>query len=369
MKEIKIDRSKSLIEEPSKGHNRFHPDIEPVIEVDEGEEVVIETRSAADNQLSRTSTLESLKTTDPRRAHPLTGPVYVKGAAPGDLLEIEFLDIVPADWAFTGIRAGRGYLRDHFHDPFLAIWELRDGWATSKQVPGVRVHGAPFAGVSAVAPSRAQLVEWTRREAVLVAEGGLAMPPDAGSAVPSAEPMASEGLRTIPPRENGGNMDVKQMTKGSRLLLPVNVEGALYSTGDAHFAQGDGEVCLQAVEMDATVAVRFRVLKGEAERHNIRWPRLAHSTYFTDPRFAVPERFIATMGMPVRADGSNASEDLNLACQNALLQMIDLLGERGFSREQAYVICSVAVDLKISQVVDVPNCIVSAVLSEDIFGD
>ena len=366
MQEIRIDRTKSLIEEPGKGHNRFHPDIEPVIEVDEGEEVVIETRAAADNQLTRASTVADLATTDPRRAHPLTGPVYVKGAEPGDLLEIEFLDVIPSDWAFTGIRPGRGYLRDYFHDPFLAIWSLKDGWATSAQMPGVHVHGAPFMGVAAVAPSREQLVAWTKREADLAAAGGVAAPPDAGSAVPSAEPMASEGLRTIPPRENGGNMDVKQMTKGSRLMLPVNVAGALFSTGDAHFAQGDGEVCLQAVEMDATVAVRFRVLKGEAARHGIRWPRLAHDTYFTEPRFAVPERFVATMGMPVREDGSNAGEDLNVACKNALLQMIDLLGERGLTREQAYVVCSVAVDLKISQVVDAPNFIVTAVLPEEV---
>ena len=367
MKSIQIDRSKSLIEEPEKGHNRFHPDIPPVIEVEQGEEVVLETRSAADNQLRRSSTALDLLATSPNRAHPLTGPVYVKGAEAGDLLEIEFLDIAPADWAFTGIRPGRGYLKGDFTKPFLAIWDLEDGWATSKQMLGVRIPGAPFTGVAAVAPSHDMFRQWRLREANLLAEGGAVRPPEADSAVPSTEPISTEGLRTGPPRENGGNMDVKQMTAGSKLLLPVGIDGALFSTGDAHFAQGDGEVCLQAIEMDATTTVRFRVLKGEAERHRMRGPHLSHTEFFTDPRFGMPRRFTATMGLPIREDGSNASEDLNVACRNALLEMIDLLEGREFSREQAYVICSVAVDLKISQVVDSPNYIVTAFLPEDIF--
>ena len=173
--------------------------------------------------------------------------------------------------------------------------------------------------------------------------------------------------RTIPPRENGGNFDVKQLSRCSKLLLPVGVDGALFSTGDAHFAQGDGEVCVTAVEMSATVSVRFRVLKGEAARRNIRSPRFSREDYFIEPQWAAPRRFIATMGMPIRQNGVNEAENLTLACRNALINMIDLLQERGFTREQAYVLCSVAVDLKISNVVDVPNYVVSAFLPEDIF--
>ncbi len=222
-------------------------------------------------------------------------------------------------------------------------------------------------GVSGVAPSRAQVDAWARREAEVAARGGMALPPDAGGAVPAQGPAATHGLRTLPPRENGGNFDVKQLTRGSRLYLPVAVDGALFSTGDGHFAQGDGEVCVTAVEMGATCVVRFRVHRGEAERRGIRFPRFAHGEYFTDPRWAAPRHFVATMGMPVDAQGVNHGEDLNLACRNALLAMLDLLGERGFSREQAYVIASVAVDLRISNVVDVPNVVVSALLPEDIF--
>ena len=186
-------------------------------------------------------------------------------------------------------------------------------------------------------------------------------------AVPAGGAAATDGLRTIPPRENGGNFDVKQLSKGSKLLLPVSVDGALFSTGDAHFAQGDGEVCVTAVEMSATANVRFRVLKGEASRRNVRAPQFQQSDYFIDPEWAAPRRFTATMGMPITPDGINEGENLTLACRNALLAMIDLLEDRGWSREQAYVICSVAVDLRISNVVDVPNYVVSAILPEDMF--
>jgi formamidase len=293
--------------------------------------------------------------------------VAVKGARPGDLLEIEFREIVPQPWAFSGIFPGLGYLRDVMTTPYLVHWNIADGWATSPQLPRVRAPGASFMGVSGVAPSRDQVAAWARREADAAARGGMALAPDAGGAVPARGDAATQGLRTLPPRENGGNFDVKQLTTGSRLYLPVNVDGALFSTGDGHFAQGDGEVCVTAVEMGATCVVRFRVHRGEAARRGIRFPRFAHGEYFTDPRWAAPRRFVATMGMPVDAQGVNHGEDLNLACRNALLAMLDLLQERGFSREQAYVIASVAVDLRISNVVDVPNVVVSALLPEDIF--
>ena len=161
-----------------------------------------------------------------------------------------------------------------------------------------------------------------------------------------AQPIAGEGLRTIPPRENCGNVDAKQLTRGSRLLVPVAVDGALYSVGDGHFAQGDGECCITAIEMGATAVVRFKVHEQEAARRNIRWPRFAHPGYFAPPEWAAPRNFIATMGMPIRDDGANEGENLTLAARNALINMIELLQERGWTREQAYILCSVAVDLK-----------------------
>lgn len=367
MKSIKVDRSKHLAEEPTTGHNRWHPSLQPVLEVEEGEQVALETRDAADGYMAPGTTVADLAKFPAGAIHPLTGPVLIKGARPGDLLEVEFLDITPQRWGFSCILPGLGFLRDVMTTPFLVHWDIADGWATSPQVPGVRIPGAPFMGVSGVAPSPQQIEAWTKREADLLARGGLVFPPDPDAAVPASSPVATRGLRTIPPRENGGNFDVKQLTKGAKLFLPVAVEGALFSTGDAHFAQGDGEVCLTAVEMGATCVVRFRLHRGEAERQNIRWPRFQRSDYFADPQWAVPRRFIATMGMPIDEKGVNHNGDLNVACRNAVLDMINLLQERGLNREQAYVICSVAVDLKINNVVDVPNFVVSAFLPEDIF--
>lgn len=367
MKDININRSKRLKEESHTGHNRWHTDILPVLEVEPGEEVTLETRDASDGQIQPGMTVTDLEHLDTKVAHPLTGPVYIKGAKPGDLLEIEYLDIIPQSAGWTRFRPGGGFLHDVFPEPYLVHWEMNGDWATSSQLPRVRIPNGSFMGTAGLAPSRVQLEAWTRREADLVARGGIAYLPDPKDAVPSDGPVAHEGLRTIPPRENCGNVDAKQLTKGSRLLIPVTVEGALYSVGDGHFAQGDSECCLTAIEMGATAVVQFRVHQGEAERHNIRWPRFAHSGYFAAPKWAAPRNFIATMGMSVREDGTQEDADLTLAARNALLNMIELLQERGWSREQAYVICSVAVDLKVSNVVDVPNVTVSAFLPEDIF--
>jgi formamidase len=363
---VRIDRRKRLSAEPHCGHNRYHPDIAPILEVAEGDEVILETRDGSDGQIGPDATLRDLANLDPGRIHPLTGPVFVKGAEPGDMLEIEFLDIVPQSFGFTAIVPGLGFLRDIMTQPFIVNWKIRDGWATAAEIPGVRIPGAPFMGISGVAPSVQKLKEWTEREQRALEAGGLVMPPSQASAVPSGR-CGLEGLRTIPPRKNGGNFDVKQLTKGSKLLLPVFTRGALFSTGDGHFAQGDGEVCITAVEVGATVIVRFRVHKGLAATRTFAGPVFSHNGYFADPKIAVPQNFFGVMGMPINAKGDIEPENVTLACRNATLNMMALLQERGYSKEQAYVICSVAVDLRVSNVVDVPNYVVSALLSEAIF--
>ena len=366
MNSIRIARDKRLAHEPHLGHNRYHPDISPVVEVGEGEEVALETRDALDGQLGPGTTVADFPSLDVGAVHPLTGPVFVKGAAPGDILEIEFTDIIAQPVAFSAIVPGLGFLRDVMTEPFLVHWQIRDGWATSAEIPGVRIPGAPFMGVSGVAPSAEKLAEWSAREQRVIDRGGLAFPPDPAGAVPTG-PCGLTGLRTLPPRENGGNFDVKQLTKGAKLFLPVFKEGGLFSTGDGHFAQGDGEVCVTAVEMGATAVVRFKGHKGLANRRKFIAPVFSRTSYFIDPRYAAPERFLGVMGMPINREGEIEAENLTLACRNAVLNMIELLQERGFSREQAYVICSVAVDLRISNVVDVPNYVVSALLPEAIF--
>jgi len=161
--------------------------------------------------------------------------------------------------------------------------------------------------------------------------------------------------------------DIKQLSAGTRLFLPVDTPGALFSAGDAHFAQGDSETCGTAIEMTATLRVRFTVHSGAARERGINDPEFTRSEYWVAPEYAAPRRFYATTGMSIDGDGVLHSENATLAARNALLNMISHLGRRGFNRQQAYAICSVAVDLKISQLVDVPSFLVSAFLPEDIF--
>jgi formamidase len=367
---IRIDRSKPLRDEPHTGHNRWHPDIPPVLRVDPGETVVLETRDALDGAVTPVMTSADLHRVDLDLVHPLTGPVFINGAEPGDQLEVQILDIAPQPFGFTTIVPGFGFLRDFFPTSFLVKWTIDSGFAVSPDLPGVRIPGGPFMGVMGVAPSGELRAQLAAREDELQRRGGAVLPPSAQGAVPAAEPIASEALRTIPPRETGGNFDIKQLTAGTTLLLPVYVQGALFSAGDSHFAQGDGESCGTAVEMGAALTVRFGLRKGVAAQRRIRRPQYMRHDYFADPRFAVPRRFFATTGMPITEDGRNESENVTLAAQDALLNMIDhLVTERGYSREQAYALTSVAVDLRISELVDVPNVVVSAFLPLDIFED
>ena len=367
MKSIELDYTKRCADEPTKGHNRWHPDIPPAVEAAPGEEVVLQTRHALDGEITPNSKSADAGNVNLRLVHPITGPVYVQGAEPGDLLQVDILKVEPAKWGFTTIIPGFGFLRDVFLDPFLVLWNMQDGYAESPDLPGVRVPGAPFMGTIGVAPSRELRQEIQLREDELLRRGGMVLGPEPVDAVPGTEPLASEGLRTVPPREHGGNIDIKQLSAGARLFLPVFTEGALFSAGDAHFAQGDAECCGTAIEMDSTLHVNFRVLKGEATRRNLRFPLFERDEYYANPEMAAPRRFLACTGMCIDANGVNESENATLAARNALLTMIQLLMERGWSREQAYCICSVAVDLKLSQVVDVPNFIVSAFLPLDIF--
>ena len=222
-------------------------------------------------------------------------------------------------------------------------------------------------GMIGLSPGHALLAATTAREQALLDRGGFVLPPSPASAVPTDPRIAAHGLRTIPPREQGGNIDIKQLSKGAHLLIPVDAPGALFSAGDAHYAQGDCETCGTAIEMNATLRVRFNLRKGEAARKGIRYPQFSRQDYSLPPEFAAPRRFYATTGISVTRDGVDHSEDVSLAARNALLNMIDHLTDRGWTPQQAYAICSVAVDLKISQLVDVPNMLVSAFLPEDIF--
>ncbi len=366
-REVRIDRSRPLTDQTETGHNRWHPDIPPIVECDPGDEVILETRDALDGQLAPAATLAQVGQVDLGPVHPLTGPVFVAGAEPGDLLEVDILEVAPEPFGFTAQIPGFGFLADVFTEPYLVRWQLEQGFATSPDLPGVRVPGAPFMGTIGLTPGH-ELMRRTRdREQAALDAGGAVLPPDPAGAVPATPAIAAEALRTIPPREQGGNVDIKHLVAGTRLFLPVDTPGALFSAGDAHFAQGDSEACGTAIEMAATLAVRFAVHPGAAAARGIRGPRFSREGSSSPAQTTEPARYVATTGMPITEDGENRPGDLSLAARQALLAMIDELQERGFSRQQAYALCSVAVDLKVSQVVDVPNVLISAFLPLDIF--
>ena len=301
-------------------HRDWNNSLPPRLTIDPGDTVLFHTRDAADGYYSTKSTHADVIARGPFRGHPLTGPVAVRGAGPGDVLSVEILDVKPAaPFGWTAIRPGRGLMPEaEFPKPFLNIWDLTEGThARMGRDTRVRVPIAPFPGVMGVA----------------LDEPG--------------------GHSTMPPRKNGGNMDIKQLVAGTTLLLPVWVDGALFSVGDGHGAQGDGEVCVTAVEMRAQVTLRFGLQRGRRlEEPQLRTTRRLAAGTNTGPWYATTAH----------------GPDLFASAQRAVLHMIDhLVRERGFSREEAYIICSVAADLKISEIVDAPNWIVSAFIPESIF--
>ena len=363
-------------------HNRFHPAIKPVLTVKPGDTVIMETRDAFDGQITRSSTAADVIPTflggplNLNLVHPLTGPVAVQGAEPGDLLVVHIVDIIQDNFAYTINVPGFGFLRSEVPGPAILHWEINGDVATSRDLPGVRIHAEPSMGTTGIALSIAKTEEVYQREHELAGRGGFVLEPNPDDAVPASlcghgGTFASRCLRTIPTRENAGNIDVKQLTKGGRLLIPVFVSGGLFSAGDAHFAQGDGEIAGTTMEMNVTLVVKFSVRKGEAKRLGITTFQFERDNFFTLPERAVPKRFFATTGISVdRVTGKNESEDLTLSARNAALNMIDhLVRARGLTRQQAYMLSSTAVDLHINQLVDVPNFLVSAFLHLDVFRD
>jgi len=337
-----------------RAHNRWHPDLDPVASVAPGEEITLETRDGLDGQLTRDSTHDDAGHIDLGLGHPLTGPVWVDGAEPGDLLEVELVSYETAGFGVTAVIPGFGFLADVFPEPYVVHWEIHGDCARSPELPGVAVPEATFAGVIGVAPSHVLMEEIRRREQVIADAGGPVADSMPERALP---PAAASGLRTIPPREIGGNIDIRQLVAGSRLFLPVHVPGALFSIGDLHFAQGDGEVCGTGIEVAGAATVRFRVWK----EHELAWRQRF-------PRYeAPPERprgpSVATTGIAL-----DVPMDIDAAAREALLEMIGYLeATYRFERSAAYALCSAAVDLRISEAVDVPYPLVSALLPLDIF--
>ena len=365
--------------------NRFHHAIPPVARANPGDHLIFHTRDALDSDLTLDSVADDLLALDLNLVHPMTGPVHIEGAERGDVLAVTLVDIEPDQYGYTVIVPGFGFLRDEFTEPYLVNWRLDRLAATSDQMPGVRVPYEAFMGSVGVLPGEAEVETWLAREQALAAVGGIALPPEPTGALPTAV-CGPEGshkeqcLRTVPPRENGGNMDVQQMQVGTTMLFPCFIDGCGLFVGDVHYAQGDGEVSGTAIEMGAVVTVTTEIRKGEAA--NVPAPHVEGTDQI---RRIEPTRFYQTVGLPLKAAGEvpvyhtyldsepivgleNLSEDLTLAARHAIIQMIDYIErEHGLTREQAYVLASVAVDLRVGQVVDVPNYVVTAILKEDVF--
>ena len=288
----------------------------PVLTVADGDTVVFETRDVSDNQIGPDSDTSVIADLDWDRVYPLAGPVYVEGAAPGDTLAIEIVDLHTRGWGWTAILPGLGLLADDFTEPYLRIFDCSPGDRTYFR-EDIVIPLAPFMGTMGVCPAGA-----------------------------AAQPV-------MPPGSFGGNMDTRQLVAGTTLYLPVEVPGALFSTGDAHCCQGDGEICVTGLEAPMYATMRFSV-----EKRSIPAPQ-----FRTAPGSLTSKvdhgAFFATTGV---------GPDLYANAQNATRAMLDhLTATYGLSREDAYLLCSLAVDLKISEIVDAGVFVVSAFLPEAIF--
>ena len=365
--------------------NRYHPAIKPVARAKPGDYIVVHTRDALDSNLNINSQPKDVTAIDTNLIHPMTGPVYIEGAKRGDVLAITLIEIIPDDYGYTTLIPGFGFLPDLFPEPYIANWKLNSFEAVSDQLPGVRIPMNSFMGSVGVLPGKAEVAKWLARESQLGAAGGVALPPEPTGASPASVcgpngSHKSECLRTVPPRENGGNMDVKQMVKGTTLLLPCFIDGCGFFIGDVHFAQGDGEVAGTAIETGAVVTVTTEIRKGMASL--IKQPMFEGGSQIKSLQ---PDRFHAVVGYPLKNAGeippqwayldsekikplTNLSNDLTLAARNSLIAMIDwLVATKGLTRPQALVVASVACDLHISNVVDVPNYAVTTICPMEIF--
>ena len=365
--------------------NRIHYAVKPVARVKPGQQFILETRDGLDSDLDFNSTPEDVAAVNLDRCHPLTGPVYIEGAKSGDAVALSVIDIAPDEFGTTTIVPGFGFLRDIFTDPYIVHWELSRVEARSKDMPGIAVPMNAFMGTVGTLPDKAELDKWLKREKALKAAGGAVLPPQPLDALP-ADLCGVDGsakddcVRTVPPRENGGNTDMKESIVGTTVLLPCYIDGCGVFGGDVHFAMGNGEVAGTTIEMGAKVRLQAKVIPGGASRITT-----MHVEGGAQLKKLAPSSFYSISGLPIKREGeqpafstylggkkiaplANLSEDLTLAARNATLNMIDFLVKtKGLTREQAYVLTSVAVDLHIAQAVNYPNVGVSAILNRDVF--
>ncbi|MGZ3217429.1 acetamidase/formamidase family protein [Paracoccus sp. T5] len=304
-------------------HFGWDNSIAPVQTVAPGSTIIFNCMDSSAGQLGPSSTVADVAVLDFGKINPVSGPIFVEGAEPGDALKVTLDDFTPrvqegSAWGWTANIPGFGLLADQFTDPALTIWKYdADTLAPALWGQHGKVALKPFTGTIGVAP-------------------------------------ADPGLHSIvPPRRTGGNLDIRDLAKGTVLYLPVEVVGALFSVGDTHAAQGDGEVCGTAIESPMDVTLTLDLVKGA----NLKMPR------FTTP--GPVTRHLDAKGYEVT---TGIGPDLMSGARQAVEQMVDLLcAQHGMAAVDAYMLVSTCGDLRISEIVDMPNWVVSFYFPRSVF--
>ncbi len=379
----KLDLSKPMEEQIHPGHNRWHPDIPAAFSVDPGTAFRMECQDWTDGQIKNNDNPNDIRDVNLARVHVLSGPVYVNGVEPGDLLVVDILDIgtfQEYEWGFNGIFAkenGGSFLTDHYPEAAKSIWDFEGIYTTSRHVPGVKFAGLIHPGLIGVAPSLELLQKWNQRENELKMSDPDRVPPLANTPNPEAavlgtlkgaefDRVAKEGARTVPPRENGGNCDIKNLSKGSKIYFPVFVKGAKLSVGDLHFSQGDGEITFcGGIEMAGWIDLKVDVIKGGMEKYKIQ----ENPVFKPGPVDPLYSDFLVFEGISVDdKDGKQHYLDANIAYKRACLNAIEYLKTLGYTGEQAYMLLSTApVEGRINGIVDIPNACCTVAIPTQIF--
>ena len=362
-------------------HNRWHPDIPPIVIVKPGDQFRIECLDWTGGQIKNNNSANDIRDVDLTQVHYLSGPIGIEGAQPGDLLLVDILDIGPlkeSPWGFTGIFAkenGGGFLTDYFPEAAKAIWDFHGVYATSRHIEDIKFAGITHPGLIGTAPSYELLKRWNKREQKLIDTNPNRVPPLAVPPTPQntfagtlvgddAKKVANEGARTIPGRENGGNCDIKNLTRGSRAYFPVFVPGGNLSMGDIHFSQGDGEITFcGAIEMAGWIDIHVDIIKDGINKYGITNPIFETSP--VKPRY---DRYVTFEGVSVDENDKQFYLDANVAYRRTCLNAIEYLTKFGYTKQQAYMILSTApIEGRISGIVDIPNACTTLYIPTDIF--
>ena len=389
---FEVDVDEGPEDQPDPIVNRWHPDVPPAASVEPGDTFRIEHLDWTGGQVNNDDSANDMRDMALDPNHHLSGPIEVKGAEPGDILVVDILDLGPFqdhEWGFTGIfdlENGGGFLTDHFPEARKTIWDLDGAYTSSRHIDDVRFPGLSHPGIMGTAPSHELLEEWNEREQALIDRGPehetavnhetredeppLALPPEPNDVMlgdmdeDEVDEAAEKAARTIPPRENGGNCDIKNLSRGSRVYLPVFVEGANLVTGDLHFSQGDGEITFcGAIEMAGFLDLQVDVIKNGVEKMGTDYAMFKPG--YQDPDFS---DYVVFEGYSVDEDGTQHYKNANIGMRRACLDAIDYLTNFGYTREQGYFLLNaIPIETRIAGIVDLPNTCVTVSVPNECF--